>query len=145
MNSTELATDLLDNVLPRKAPEYPLAHAYVVAYLDSNASIRRLAMKALRNHFPDTEHDHAAPPAAGGAPASGEYKEGAAPRHADGDAAVRDAQAPATAAVQPAGTQSGQPRLWCHGKACEIRPDGKEHHIPDPSCSKLSPGRRIAR
>ena len=58
MNSTELATDLLDNVLPRKASEYPLAHAYVVAYLDSNASIRRLAMKALRNHFPDTEQDH---------------------------------------------------------------------------------------
>src|SRR5712691_6530493 len=39
MNSAELATDLLDVVLPRKAPEYTRAYAYLVAYLDSNASI----------------------------------------------------------------------------------------------------------
>ena len=137
----EKVTDILDSVLPRRDSRYDAAHAYLTTFLATDPATRRLAMRALKRYeyfSPDTEHDHAAPPpAAGGAPESGEVDDGAA----SPPATAKDV--PEATRVSPAGTQSGQPRLSCHGKVCEFR-DGKEIHRPDPSCSKLS-GRRAAR
>src|SRR5712671_7362397 len=78
------ATAALDAILPRRAPRYEAAHAYLTTFLATDPATRRLAMRALKAASPDTEHDQAASlPAAGVAPESGEDHDGAAAPRAE--------------------------------------------------------------
>jgi len=137
------ATDALDAILPHRDPRYEDARAYLMMYLATDPATRRLAMRALKAASPDPEQTETASPpvAATAAPESGEDKEGAAaPRAEEAQRASESTRGPA---ALPAGTQSGQPRLWCGGKAREER-HGVEIHRDDPSCWKFHPPKRVA-
>src|SRR6266849_4045881 len=139
----EQATAALDAILPRRDPRYGRAQVYLMVYLGTDPATRRLAMRALKAASPDgTETITAAPPSAAAPESSGEVHDGAAAPRAGGVAASSEiAQTrgrDSAGAHDPAGSQSGQPRLWCHGKACEEK-GGVEIHRDDPSCGHLHP------
>lgn len=112
-------TDLLDEHIPRRSPQYAPAHAFAVACLTTDAATQRLVRKLLREDSPDPEPtDAAPPPAAEVAPESGEI--------------VSPAPAPTVKAV-----------LSCGGKACETK-GGIDVHRMDASCSKFVTTKKTA-
>jgi len=136
------AIDALDAILPRRDPRYQDALTYLTVYLAIDPATRRLAMRALKAASPDPEQTETASPpvAATAAPASGEVHDGVAAPRAE-EAISGDSE---SRTDRPNTGTAGQPRLWCHGKACEER-RGIEIHRDDPSCGKFHPPKRVSR